>query len=118
MWKEQRFESALLFDSDGRYSGHSYLIRLMLSGQLDQTMGWLLDFGDVKDRFKPIYRQLDHNPLDKLRGIRQGNSLAVSEWVHAQLSPQLPELSRIDLLEYAHSGVSLMFHDNMRWPLL
>lgn len=118
IWKEQRFESALPFGADGSYSGHSYLIRLMLTGNLDSTMGWVLDFGDVKDRFKPIYRQLDHNPLDRLAGIRNGNSNSVAEWVHAHLSPLVPELSRIDLYERPERGVSLAFNHDMRWPLL
>ncbi|WP_230369276.1 6-pyruvoyl trahydropterin synthase family protein [Paludibacterium denitrificans] len=93
-------------------------MRLMLTGKLDHTMGWVLDFGDVKDRFKPVYRQLDHNPLDRLTGIRNGDSQSVAEWVHAHLSPLLPELTRIDLMEHDNRGVSLMFHDDMRWPLL
>lgn len=118
IWKEQRFESAVPFGEDGRYSGHSYLIRLMLTGNLDSTMGWVLDFGDVKDRFKPVYRQLDHNPLDRLSGIRNGNSTSVAEWVHAHLSPLVPELSRIDLYESPNRGVSLAFDHDMRWPLL
>jgi 6-pyruvoyltetrahydropterin/6-carboxytetrahydropterin synthase len=118
IWKEQHFESALPHGKDGLYSGHSYLIRLMLSGNLDSTMGWVLDFGDVKDRFKPIYRQLDHNPLDRLSGIRNGNSASVAEWVHAHLAPLVPELSRIDLYESPNRGVSLAFDHDMRWPVL
>ncbi|MBX9269321.1 6-pyruvoyl trahydropterin synthase family protein [Chromobacterium violaceum] len=118
IWKEQRFESAIPFDADGNYTGHSYLVRLMLCGGIDRTMGWLLDFGDVKDSFKPIYRQLDHNPLDKLAGVRGADSAAVAEWIHAQLSPLVPELSRIDLMESDDAGVSLHFRQDMRWPLL
>ncbi|OHX13130.1 6-pyruvoyl tetrahydrobiopterin synthase [Chromobacterium sphagni] len=118
IWKEQRFESAMPFDAAGNYTGHSYLVRLMLAGDIDRTMGWLLDFGDVKDRFKPIYRQLDHNPLDKLSGLRSRDNAAVAEWIHAQLSPLVPELARIDLMENEHAGVSLHFNQDMRWPLL
>ena len=118
IWKEQHFESAVPLDDSGRYTGHSYLIRLMLAGTLDQTMGWLLDFGDVKARFKPVYRQLDHNPLDRLVGVRGSHPQAVAEWVHAELSPRLPELARIDLMENADSGVSIALHDDVRWPLL
>nr|WP_305798426.1 6-carboxytetrahydropterin synthase [Paludibacterium sp. B53371] len=118
IWKEQRFESAVPFNGDGSYTGHSYLIRLMLTGDLDRTMGWVLDFGDVKDRFKPVYRQLDHNPLDRLSGIRNGKSASVAEWVHVHLAPLVPELARIDLYDTAERGVSLTFHHDMRWPLL
>nr|WP_268248181.1 6-carboxytetrahydropterin synthase [Paludibacterium paludis] len=118
IWKEQRFESATPFGENGQYTGHSYLIRLMLSGDLDRTMGWLLDFGDVKDRFKPLYRQLDHNPLDKLAGVRDGHSASVAEWVHAHLSPLVPELSRIDIMENDDRGASLTFRHDMHWPLV
>lgn len=118
IWKEQRFESAVPFDDEGNYTGHSYLIRLMLAGNLDQTMGWLIDFGDVKDRFRPIYRQLDHNPLDRLSGIRNGSLASVAEWTHAHLAPLVPELARIDLMENPGCGISLPFADDMRWPLL
>ena len=118
IWKEQRFESAVPFDGAGNYTGHSYLIRLMLEGNIDRVMGWVLDFGDVKDRFKPIYRQLDHNPLDKLTGIRDGSPTSVAEWVHAELKPLVPELSRIDLMTTPEAGISLAFRDNTQWPLL
>jgi len=118
IWKEQHFESAVPFDAAGNYTGHSYLIRLMLQGSVDRVMGWVLDFGDVKDRFKPIYRQLDHNPLDKLSGIRAADAGSVAEWVHGELKPLVPELSRIDLMETPHQGVSLTFRGDMQWPLL
>ncbi len=118
IWKEQHFESAVPFDAAGNYTGHSYLIRLMLQGSVDRVMGWVLDFGDVKDRFKPIYRQLDHNPLDKLSGIHAADAGSVAEWVHGELKPLVPELSRIDLMETPEQGVSLTFRGDMQWPLL
>ncbi|WP_304440666.1 6-carboxytetrahydropterin synthase [Vogesella sp. LIG4] len=100
------------------YTGHSYLIRLMLQGKLDQVMGWVLDFGDVKERFKPIYRQLDHNPLDKLPDIQGHDAASVAEWVHGQLKGRVPELARIDLMSTPQHGASLTWHGDMRWPLL
>lgn len=118
IWKEQHFESAVPFDAAGHYTGHSYLIRLMLQGNVDRVMGWVLDFGDVKDRFKPVYRQLDHNPLDKLPGIRAADTASIAEWVHGELKPLVPELARIDLMETPDRGVSLDFHGDMQWPLL
>ncbi len=118
IWKEQHFESAVPFNDEGMYTGHSYLIRLMLQGRLDQVMGWVLDFGDVKERFKPIYRQLDHNPLDQLPGIQGHDTASVVEWIHGQLKPRVPELARIDLMNTPQHGVSLSWHGDMRWPLL
>ena len=118
IWKDQYFESSLPLGDKSSYTGHSYMIRLMLSGDMDQAMGWLMDFGDIKERFNPIYRQLDHHPLDQLSGVKGTDSVSVAEWVHAHLFPLLPELARIDLMKQEERGVSLMFRNDMRWPML
>lgn len=118
IWKEHRFESATWLDNAGNYTGHSYLIRLVLCGDIESTLGWVLDFGDVKARFKPIYQQLDHYALDQIPGISSHSALSIVNWVYTQLAPQLPELARIDLLETPESGVSLHGYANMDWPLL
>ena len=60
IWKEQRFESALSLNKNNSLHGHSYLIRLHLSCPLDEVMGWTMDYGDVKEIFKPTLSQLDH----------------------------------------------------------
>jgi 6-pyruvoyltetrahydropterin/6-carboxytetrahydropterin synthase len=72
IWKDLRFESALRLtrapdgDRRRRLHGHSYLLRLHLSAPLDDTLGWTVDYGDVKALFKPVYAQLDHHRLDAL----------------------------------------------------
>ncbi len=39
----------------GRLHGHSFLVRLFLSGEVDAHTGWIIDFSDVKEAFSPIY---------------------------------------------------------------
>jgi len=69
IWKEDKFESALQLTNapkgDHRRSlhGHSYMIRLHLTSPLDEVMGWTVDYGDVKQLFKPVYNQIDHHLL-------------------------------------------------------
>ncbi|WP_353269397.1 6-carboxytetrahydropterin synthase, partial [Gemmatimonas sp.] len=43
-----------------RLHGHSFRIEIRVSGPLDPTMGWVMDFADIKAAFRPIYDQLDH----------------------------------------------------------
>ena len=118
IWKEQRFESALrlLRAPEGhtrrQLHGHSYMTRLHLSAPLDEVMGWTVDYGDVKELFEPVYKQLDHNRLDELEGIEDGDSISVLRWMKARLSDQLPQLDRIDIYETPGCGVFLQWGEN------
>lgn len=113
IWKEQSFESALKLkgapDSDRRHNlhGHSYVLRLHLSAPLDDVMGWTVDYGDVKEIFKPVYEQMDHHRLDHLDALEDGNAFAVLHWIRDQMTAQLPQLDRIDLFETPGCGALL-----------
>ena len=113
IWKEFRFESALQLvrapegDRRRRLHGHSYLARLHLSAPLDEVMGWTVDYGDVKELFKPIYKQLDHHRLNGLSDIEDGDLVSVAHWIKGQMAHKLPQLDRIDLYETPGCGAIL-----------
>jgi len=113
IWKEQRFESALQLvrapegDKRRQLHGHSYLNRLHLSAPLDEVMGWTVDYGDVKEVFKPVYKQLDHYQLNGLAGIADADTASVLYWVREQMGGRLPQLDRIDLYERPGCGAVL-----------
>ena len=44
----------------GRLHGHSFSIEIWIKGPVDSASGWIMDFGDVKNVFQPIYDELDH----------------------------------------------------------
>lgn len=113
IWKDFRFESALSLKmaeaGDKRRSmhGHSYLTRLHLQAPLDTILGWTIDYGDVKTRFKPILKQLDHHTLDSLNGMGTPSSAAVAKWIRENIAATLPELDRIDCYEKPGCGAVL-----------
>ncbi len=113
IWKEQRFEAALALvqapatDPRRRLHGHSYVVRLHLSAPLDAAAGWCVDYGEVKARFEPLYRQLDHRRLDALEGLAQADAAALARWVRARMAATLPELDRVDVLETPGCGAVL-----------
>ena len=113
IWKEQRFESALKLnrvaehDRRRKLHGHSYLIRLHLTAELDEVMGWTVDYGDVKALFKPIYKQLDHQRLDQLEGIEEADVTHLLYWIKDKMAAALPQLDRIDLFETPGCGAVL-----------
>ena len=113
IWKEFRFESAIRLvsapDGDPRRKlhGHSYLSRLHLTAPLDEVMGWTVDYGDVKEVFKPVYKQLDHHLLNELPGAIDGDVGSLLYWIKANFAHQLPQLDRIDLFETPGCGALL-----------
>ncbi len=118
IWKEARFESAVRLvrapESDRRSQlhGHSFLTRLHLSAPLDDVLGWTIDYGDVKERFKPVYAQLDHHQLDRLEGPEDTDTISLLHWMRAELGDTLPELDRIDLYETPGCGAFLQWGEN------
>jgi 6-pyruvoyltetrahydropterin/6-carboxytetrahydropterin synthase len=117
IFKDQRFESALRLsqapegDKRGRLHGHSYLLRLHLTAPLDPVLGWTVDYGDVKELFKPLYKQLDHHRLDGLAGLADDDVGSVLHWIRERIQDQLPQLDRIDLYETPGCGAILSWGD-------
>jgi len=118
IWKESRFESAVRLrrapasDRRSQLHGHSFLSRLHLSAPLDDVLGWTLDYGDVKERFNPVYAQLDHHRLDSLKGLEDADTISLLHWMRTALSDSLPELDRIDLYETPGCGAFLQWGEN------
>lgn len=113
IWKEFRFESAIKLlgargsDPRQKLHGHSYLSRLHLTAPLDEVMGWTVDYGDVKAVFKPAYQKLDHNYLNELIGVENGDITSILRWMQDQLLEVLPALDRIDLYQTPGCGAVL-----------
>lgn len=117
IWKEQRFESALRLsqapegDKRRRLHGHSYLLRLHLTAPLDPVMCWTIDYGDVKELFKPTYKALDHHLLDELEGLDNSDPASICRWIRESVGDDLPQLDRIDLLQTPGCGAILSWGD-------
>lgn len=113
IWKERRFESALRLsnapegDPRRQLHGHSYTVRLYLTAPLDEVMGWTVDYGEVKSRFEPLYRQLDHHRLDELGGLAEPTLAELLSWMRARMTRGLPLLDRIDLEQTPGCGAML-----------
>lgn len=113
IWKERRFESALglrhapIGNPHRRLHGHSYTLRLHLTAPLDEIMGWTVDYGEVKARFEPLYRQLDHHQLDQVAGLSEPTLAELLRWMRERMATVLPPLDRIDLEQTPGCGAML-----------
>lgn len=88
----------------GRLHGHSFTVTLYIQGEVDPQLGWIKDFAEIKQIFKPIYEQLDHHYLNNIAGLENPTSENLAIWIWQQLKPLLPELSKISVKETCTSG--------------
>ena len=113
IWKEMTFDSAVRLsrapagDARRRIYGHTFTLRLHIDAPIDTVMGWTLDFGDVKERFGPIFKLIDHRPLYELAGLEQPDAASLARWIQRETYTVLPQIDRIDLYERRGAGVIL-----------
>ena len=87
-----------------RLHGHSFKVTIFVEGPVGYSTGWIMDFGDIKSAFAPIYQQLDHHYLNDIQGLENPTSENLAAWIWHQLKPRLPLLSRIQIKETCTSG--------------
>jgi 6-pyruvoyltetrahydropterin/6-carboxytetrahydropterin synthase len=87
-----------------RLHGHSFHIRIHVSGPVDPVLGWVLDFADIKAAFHTIEDEIDHRCLNEVRGLENPTSENLARWLWERLKPSLPALSQIVVQETCMSG--------------
>jgi len=89
-----------------RVHGHSFRVDLHVAGPVDPRLGWVMDFGVIKQAFAPLFERLDHHYLNDVPGLENPTSENLARWIWRELKPALPELSRVVVHETCSSGVS------------
>ena len=87
-----------------RLHGHSFKCAVYVTGPVNDRLGWVMDFADIKAAFAPIERQLDHNYLNEVDGLSNPTSEVIAKWIWTKLKPSLPSLTRIVVRETCTSG--------------
>lgn len=88
----------------GRLHGHSFRVEVHVRGDVDPLTGWVMDFGDIKAAFQPLYDRLDHYYLNEIEGLENPTSEVLARWIWERLKPALPVLTRIVVRETCTSG--------------
>ena len=83
-----------------RMHGHSFRIGITVAGEMDERMGWLVDFDAITTLVQPIIDdELDHRTLNDVPGLENPTSEMLCGWLWQRLRPRLPELSAITVHE-------------------
>ncbi len=111
IYKEFTFDSAHKLPNvpDGHkcknLHGHTYKLTVYLEGEIDEKLGWVMDFNELKQVIKPLLNRMDHHYLNDLPGLENPTSEVLVRWIWNQVQPALPLLSKIELRETPTSGV-------------
>jgi 6-pyruvoyltetrahydropterin/6-carboxytetrahydropterin synthase len=82
-----------------RLHGHSFKVEIAVAGKGDPKLGWLMDYADITQAFKPIWARLDHNYLNQIRGLENPTSENIACWIWRKLKPKLPLLVEVVVAE-------------------
>jgi 6-pyruvoyltetrahydropterin/6-carboxytetrahydropterin synthase len=84
--------------------GHTYTVEIRLRAVVDPVTGWVCDFGDIKDAFRPLELQLDHKVLNEVTGLDNPTSELLTQWLWERLQAVLPSLNSVSVSETPTSG--------------
>jgi 6-pyruvoyltetrahydropterin/6-carboxytetrahydropterin synthase len=87
-----------------RMHGHSFRARVHVTGEPDPTLGWVMDFADIKAACEPVREQLDHRVLNEVAGLENPTSEVIARWIWDRLVGELPGLSAVEVSETCTSG--------------
>ncbi|EOM3220843.1 TPA: 6-carboxytetrahydropterin synthase QueD [Escherichia coli] len=88
----------------GRLHGHSFMVLLEITGEVDPHTGWIIDFAELKAAFKPTYERLDHHYLNDIPGLENPTSEVLAKWIWDQVKPVVPLLSAVMVKETCTAG--------------
>jgi len=89
----------------GGMHGHTYTLTVFISGNPDNSTGWIMDYTELKNSIKPFLDILDHKLLNEIPGLENPTSENLAMWLWKIIKPIFPELVRIELNETPTSGV-------------
>lgn len=82
-----------------RLHGHSFQVEIVVCGELDSRLGWVMDYAEITRAFKPIWEKLDHRYLNEVSGLENPTSENIAMWIWHKLKPALPLLSEVAVAE-------------------
>lgn len=91
----------------GRVHGHCYTVTVEVSGPVDDTAGWVRDFGDIGRLIDIVASLLDHCTLNDVAGLENPTSEVICAWVWDALTDFLPDLTAVTVCETQRTSCTL-----------
>ena len=82
-----------------RLHGHSFQVEIVISGECDPKLGWVMDYADITSAFRPWLEKLDHYYLNEVTGLENPTSENIAIWIWKRLKPKLRGLTEVGVAE-------------------
>src|SRR5437868_10794722 len=82
-----------------RLHGHSFKAEIVVAGECEPKLGWVMDYADITAAFKPIWTKLDHFYLNEIPGLENPTSENLAKWVWDGMKPKLASLVQVTVFE-------------------
>ena len=84
--------------------GHTYQLSVFIENEIDDHLGWIMDFGDLKKIIQPLIDKIDHKYLNDISGLENPTCEIFVKWIWDKLLVDLPMLKKLELSETPTSG--------------
>ncbi len=82
-----------------RIHGHSYMVTVVVEGEVDPRSGWVIDYYTMNEAVAPVVGALDHRYLNELDGLDNPTCESIAAWIWSRVKPQLPLLLELRVHE-------------------
>ena len=80
--------------------GHTFSVVVELSGDIDPSKGWVVDFYDIDRIYKDeIHTLLDHKYLNDIKELSNPTTEHIAKWIWNKIQPKLSGLSGVTVSE-------------------
>ena len=86
-----------------RIHGHLFQVEVVVGGEIDEKLGWIMDFGDISRETNEVLERLDHRLLNEVEGLGVPTSENIARYIFLALKPRLRNLVAIVVHESPHS---------------
>tara|TARA_B100001559_G_C16419368_1_gene584325 strand:- start:383 stop:745 length:363 start_codon:yes stop_codon:yes gene_type:complete len=80
--------------------GHTFSVVVELSGDIDPSKGWVVDFYDIDRIYKDeIHTLLDHKYLNDIKELSNPTTEHIAIWIWNKIKPKLSGLTGVTVSE-------------------
>ena len=87
-----------------RLHGHTFLIELHVSGEVDRSSGWVIDFSDLDAPADAVKSALEHRYLNEIDGLSNPTSEHLAIWIWDKVAVAICGLSKVVVMEGPDRG--------------
>lgn len=77
--------------------GHTFRVRVVMTGERAPVVGWSHDLAAVEDVMADVRRMVDHRYLNEIQGLETPSLENVAHWLWARFETRIHGLTRIEV---------------------